>query len=498
MTEPHLRSASSVSLTGRALLAVFLTVGFYGLALAMSAFLLFLIYAEFVIIKRVNAQLTLVALVGAGTILWSILPRWDRFVAPGPRLDPKRYSELFAQVRAIARQVGQKMPADIYVVPDVNAFVSERGGVMGLGSRRIMGIGLPLLQALTVSQFRAVVAHEFGHFYGGDTKLSPWVYKTRLAIGRTIQGLGRSAIAIPFRWYGMQFLRITQSISRRQEFMADELAARVVGTQPLIQGLRAISGAAPAFQAYLRDEIVPAAQAGFCPPLAQGFTLFLSVPAIDDKVKKTIAREVATGETNPYDSHPSLPERIAALQALPPGSGEDDRRLALSLLTDESALERELLAGLFTLKSGRSLNEVEWERMGTVVWLPLWRRSIQPYADGLKGLTPAALLNLLSAPNGVLVAQLHRSAGKMLLPDQVKNGVVQITALALAVALADNGWTVEAWPGQPVCLRRGEETILPFVIVPALAGGKLTAEAWAQTCDQFGIANLDLSVLKGA
>jgi len=41
-----------------------------------------------------------------------------------------------------------------------------------------MVIGLPLMQIMTVSQMRAVLAHEFGHYYGGDTKLGPWVYRT--------------------------------------------------------------------------------------------------------------------------------------------------------------------------------------------------------------------------------------------------------------------------------------------------------------------------------
>jgi heat shock protein HtpX len=54
-----------------------------------------------------------------------------------------------------------------------------------------MGLGLSLLQTLSVSQFRAVLAHEFGHFHAGDTKLGPWIYRTRAAIGRTLDGLAR-------------------------------------------------------------------------------------------------------------------------------------------------------------------------------------------------------------------------------------------------------------------------------------------------------------------
>jgi Zn-dependent protease with chaperone function len=72
----------------------------------------------------------------------------------------------------------------------MNAFVGDRGGIMGFGSRRIMGLGLPLLALLNISEFRAVLAHEFAHYYGGDTRLGPWVYKTRMAIIRVFQSVG--------------------------------------------------------------------------------------------------------------------------------------------------------------------------------------------------------------------------------------------------------------------------------------------------------------------
>jgi Zn-dependent protease with chaperone function len=69
------------------------------------------------------------------------------------------------------------MPAEVYLIPEVNAWVGQRGGFMGIGSRRIMGLGLPLLETLNVSQLEAVLVHEFGHYYRGDTRLGPWVYK---------------------------------------------------------------------------------------------------------------------------------------------------------------------------------------------------------------------------------------------------------------------------------------------------------------------------------
>lgn len=52
-----------------------------------------------------------------------------------------------------------------------------------------MIVGIPLLHLLSERGFRGVIAHELGHYRGGDTRLGPWIYRTREAIGRTIAQL---------------------------------------------------------------------------------------------------------------------------------------------------------------------------------------------------------------------------------------------------------------------------------------------------------------------
>jgi heat shock protein HtpX len=225
---------SSPSLAGRALLAVVLMIGFYILAVGIALGLLYIPYAEMVYAHRLHIKIAVICLFGAVAILWSVLPRFDKFDAPGPRLTRDQHPQLFQEIESVAKAVNQAMPAEVYLVPDVNAWVAQRGGIMGFASRRVMGLGLPLMCLLTRSQFRAVLAHEFGHYHGGDTKLGPWIHKTRSAIGRTLQSLGDSWLQKPFLLYGNMFLRITHAVSRRQEFVADELAARTAGSQSLI------------------------------------------------------------------------------------------------------------------------------------------------------------------------------------------------------------------------------------------------------------------------
>jgi heat shock protein HtpX len=57
--------------------------------------------------------------------------------------------------------------------------------MLGFGSRRVMGIGLPLFSILNVSELRAVLAHEFADLYSGDTSLGPWVYGVHSALIRS-------------------------------------------------------------------------------------------------------------------------------------------------------------------------------------------------------------------------------------------------------------------------------------------------------------------------
>src|SRR3990167_5217976 len=130
-----------MSLAARALVALALMVGFYALAIIIAVVLLYLPYAEVVYAHRLHPKLAIVCIVGAGVILWSIVPRPDRFLPPGPRLETAAHPRLFQRLTAVAQAVGQPMPAEVYLAPEVNAWVAQRGGWMGFGSRRVMGGG---------------------------------------------------------------------------------------------------------------------------------------------------------------------------------------------------------------------------------------------------------------------------------------------------------------------------------------------------------------------
>jgi Zn-dependent protease with chaperone function len=486
---------SQPSMTGRALMAVGLMIGFYVLAIGIAFGLLWIPYAEFVYAERLHLKLAAGCVLGALAILWSVIPRRDKFVTPGPRLDPAKHPRLFAQLNSVAGATGQAMPRDVYVVSDVNAWVSERGGVMGLGSERIMGLGLPLMRVLKISELRAVLAHEFGHFHGGDTKLGPWIYKTRSAIGRTLANLGDDSwIQKPFLWYGNLFLRVTHAISRQQEYAADALAARVAGSRSLMTGLRTIHGAALAHGAFWSGEVVPLLEAGYRPPMADGFAKFLSARDVAVSVEKSIDQELKEGQGDPYDTHPPLRQRLAALKKFRDTSRPEEEPAAITLLEDLNTIERDLLVTLAGPDLANKLESLEWKDAGPKVYLPLWARQVQTYAPVLGGVTPDRLPGLAKDPSPFR-GHAQKLAERHLSDEELVNVTAGVVGCALAVALAERGCVMSCDVGMPVFFQAGETRIQPFSVIPDLREGTLTAEAWQSQYAAFGILRQDLGAL---
>ena len=470
-----------MSLRTRALIAVGLTVGFYVLALGLVALLLRIVF-----LPDMPGRLIVFCLFGAVAILISIVPRPSRFTPPGPQLNPAGQARLFAELEGVARAVGEPMPSEVYITPEMNA------GVLRRGRRRVMVLGLPLMQIMSISQMRAVLAHEFGHYHGGDTALGPWIYRTRETIERTLRGVSRASelLQLPFLWYGRMFMRVTQAVSRRQEFAADELAARTVGSRPMIEGLRALARGAIAFNAYWRYEFVPMVEAGFQPPLAEGFEAFLAEPEMMKGATEAAEKELESARTDPYDSHPPDAERIAALAALPPGPELDQPQAAVTLLEGLTMIDPAILIGI--LKPGVRLRQVSWAETGTLALLPGWHDRVRRQAAMVKGYTVGWLPDLLKYADRLGHSEATASS-QTVTPNEARTLGLGLAGAALAATLADSGWTVESLPGRPVVMRSGESPMEPWIEVDKLANGATDVDTWRQRCDELGIRDLSLS-----
>ncbi len=475
----------------RTIIAIMLMVSFYSFALVISGGLIYLSYLSFTWGRNglLLFKITLPCVVTGCIILWSILPRIDRFTPPGPRLNREEHPKLFAEISAIAQKMNQAAPKEVYLLADVNAWVAERGGLMGIGSRRVMGIGLPLLQALSVSEFRAVLAHEFGHYYGGDTKLSPWIYKTRTAIIRTLQSLDEGLIHIVFQSFGKLFLRITYAISRYQEYVADEIAARIESYQALSSGLRKIYAAGHAYNAYWRNEFLPALNAGYLPPYAEGFKCFIQKDSIQNAMVASVEEELAATVSSPYDTHPPLGERLKALEQYATIREIDDTPV-ISILEHVTTLEKELIITIGG-DAGKNLKPTNWDRIGEEVYLPLWSALADRYKSTFTGITLKDISDISRAPRE-FIRKIELQDKRQL---SVENGYLyarHLLGVAVSVRLVRQGWKISAMPGDVIKLTNLEEVFEPFKAINDLFEKKLTILDWRVMCQKVGIYEISL------
>lgn len=486
---------SSRSLRTRAVLALLLMVGFYGLALGLAGGLLWIPYAEYAYLDRVSVRLTIICVIGGGTILWALIPRIDKFEAPGPRLTPSNAPQLFTMINDIAKVTSQPRPEDVYLLNDVNAFVTQRGGVMGFGSRRVMGIGLPLIKGLSPAELRSVIAHEFGHYVSGDVALGPWIYKTRATIGRTLQGVSHNWILTKiFDWYARMFMRMTTQISREQEFVADATAARVAGTAPAINALRRVEVIAPAYATYVNNEVMPVLNAGFLPPVSEGFERYMNDPDTHQAFQ-SYAQEAALGaEAGEFDTHPPTADRIAALERIKsPERAAADESAAL-LLKDPDRHARALLEHNFGRENVVKLKTIAWDDVGAKVYALMWEEQAKHHAKWLGKLTadqiPSDKKWFLTKGN-----ELAKDAPDA--PADYKIGfAVHVLTCAVGAALLRAGWTIETAPGKPIVVVKDGTRFDPRASLAQLADSSITSEAWKEKCEAMMIGAVPLAPAK--
>lgn len=508
MARPKLIIAPKRSVALFALLAILMVIASYIVIVMLAAACVYLPYL--ILTSTINFQAVVLFLGGiaaAGAMLWSLVPRREKFEAPGLLIERGEYPELFRELDDIAAALNEPVPPEVYLIGQVNAFVADRGGLLGFGSRRILAIGLPLLSLLTVSEFRAILAHEFAHYYSGDTRMGPWVYRTQSAMIRSFQNIGslRSVgrigilqllyqfVTVILKWNFLFFLRVINFVSRRKEFRADELACLVAGKEAMVRGLKKIHEGGMAWQAYWNTEALPVLQQGFIAPFGEGLVRFLAAPQIAEQVAGGMEKELAEAKTNPYDTHPPLRDRIAAMDKMTGEHQQQNGEPATSWLSDPRSAELQWIESVSPQLPKGSLKHVTWDEVGSKVTIPAWREamgelapivgqnSVESLPERIKDLP--SIGSRIPDPKGILLA-----------PEQRKQRAMHFLAAALGLALLERGWQLEAQPGN-FFLYRGSQKVDVFQLMQEVANGKIAREGWEERCKELGIAGARLCPL---
>jgi Zn-dependent protease with chaperone function len=193
---------------------------------------------------------------------------------------------LFAFLRRLCAETGAPLPRRVFLAPDVTAAVFSSESLLCLlfPGRQYLVIGLALVNRLNLSEFKAVLAHEFGHFSQQSTKLGSYVYVANRIVADVVygrdwlddllSGLRRSDIRVAvFAWLftgilwtirkGLDLLFRSinfahASLSRQMEYNADLVAVRAAGSDAIVFALARLEAAAEALDQTWADLITAA------------------------------------------------------------------------------------------------------------------------------------------------------------------------------------------------------------------------------------------------
>lgn len=293
---------------------------------------------------------------------------------------------LFAFIREISDAVGTHFPKKVYLIPEVNASVFFHSSFWSLffPVRKNLNIGLGLVNALNTGEFKAVLAHEFGHFSQGSMRFGSYVYYANQAIynmlfrntgwGSVLDTVaGFHFILYIFAWVSVQIVRGIQwvlgkmyafvnrqyrGLSRQMEFHADAISAGVAGSNNAVQALRQLGVGDMSYQttiqacnALLAENKAPAnfylGQQRTAQLYADDFGLELQhgLPRVDQSflARQSRPRVVYTDQ---WASHPTQEEREAALLRLQRTAPAEDLP-AWSLFDQTERWQRELTNYLY-------------------------------------------------------------------------------------------------------------------------------------------------------
>jgi hypothetical protein len=202
---------------------------------------------------------------------------------------------------------------------DVGISQIPRWGVFGAYSNHLH-LSIPLLGALNVAELQALIAHEIGHLDHGRGKFTAWLYRQRgvwLALQRKFaesKSVFERMLGAFYDWYVPRFNAYTLVFARKHEYHADQVAAWATDARAFTRALIKRDLAARFVSEIFWERFYAQVERTPKPPYLP-FSMMPRALAIaqkewlrNDWLEFALRRLPTDGDT-----HPSLGERLAAL-----------------------------------------------------------------------------------------------------------------------------------------------------------------------------------------
>jgi Zn-dependent protease with chaperone function len=341
------------------------------LVLAVLLALVGLIVASITVSHRIHIytiKLIFLLLIPMGLIIRSL---WVTFPHPQDlKLKRSQVPYLFKLVDELTAELKAPRFHNILLNREFNAAVVQvpRLGLFGWHENYLL-LGLPLMQSLSLEQFKAVLAHEFGHLSGNHSRFNGWIYrlrKTWLQIYERLNENNRNEVSILlnpfFSWYWPTFNAYSFSLGRLNEYEADRCAAKFAGKHHIAESLICSELKSRFLESSFWSDLYQQVNHQIDPPENAYSSMLeaLHLPIDRDKSDEWLETALAQ-KTNNIDTHPCLTDRLKALGYLKASPLQTPK----SVTVKKSAAERLLGKNLHAFAA---LFDREWKEEVFVQW----------------------------------------------------------------------------------------------------------------------------------
>lgn len=469
-----------------ALVAHVVMVGAYVGAIGIALVLVAAPFVQWVVFGRLDVVVLLAVIVGV-IMFRFLVPDPVRFDPSGPEVEREEQPELFDILDKVAAASRQPKPESVHLLDEMNLYLAEVGGFLGIGTRRIMGIGIPLMTVLDTEELGAAIVHEFGHLDRETGRVGPHVYATRQAVVRQVLDAPPSFVRRPLMAYARSYLRRTLPIVRQQELAADALAASSINPVAVGGTLARLPWGTVAFETYHRTEYLPLLRSERRPPMLDGFATFLTSAVAREYVQASASAALGSSTGSVLDGHPPVAERLAALGLTPDDIDTNPlpRVRSTELLRDLGRLEARFAARQV---DGVVFDPIEWSAVGREILVPRWRSDRTALVGELPDGFHLGVLPIDREGLAELGADVAAHTGRELDADErVAQGHRAARAIIGEYAV-DHGLGVEMVPGEPVWFGRAPDQFGLFAAYDAVVEGTDGPELWFDVLEESGLA----------
>lgn len=326
---------------------------YYYVSIPVVAFLVLATAASityaFFMVGRLPIYLIITLVIGSVVTVYKMIRSLFikiEFEDAGRSLREDEAPELWALVREVAQAVSTRPVDEIQVTPGTDMAVYERGSFkerMQDRARRILILGVGTLNGFNQNAFRAVLAHEYGHFRhrdtaGGDVAIRVNNDMMKFAVAM-IEG-GQAVwwnVAFQFlRLYHFLFRRISHGATRLQEVLADRVAARRYSPQAFEEGLTHIIRREIEFEDIAYWEITNANKA------RRAVQNLYELKAMEEQKTEEKIKAAINRPTSEDDTHPSPAERFRLARRVTCNNELAPAGMVWDLFTNRAAVTDEM------------------------------------------------------------------------------------------------------------------------------------------------------------